>query len=111
MLQGGSGQGVSQAGGGHGGDMGSRRRLLGGGRTRLHLVPHRRHQLSAGSADLRRGGLSAAGVGGSQADVVPPGLSVGGSQRALVLVQRPAVVRRAEHVYHQGHGDPLLVPT
>lgn len=93
MLQGGSGPGVSQAGGGHGGDMGGRRRLLGGGRTRLHLVPHRRHQLSAGSADLRRGGLPAAGVGGSQADVVPQGLSVRGSQRALVLVQRSAVMR------------------
>lgn len=111
MLQGGPGSSVSQARGGDGGDLGGRRRLVVGGWARLHLVPHRRHQLAAGSAHLRRGGLSTASVGGGQADVVFARLSVRGSQRAFLLVQRTTVVRRTEHFHHQRHGDPVLVPT
>lgn len=62
---------MHEARGGDGRDVGGRRHQLGGGRTQLRVVHHGPYQRSAGSADLHRGGLSAAGVGGPQEDVVP----------------------------------------
>lgn len=111
VLQSHTGSRVSETGDRHGHYVGGRRAVVGNRRAGLRVVPDGPDERSARGAHIHSGRLSATGVDGRQAHVVPAhGQPVGRRQRPFVHVQRDAVhCQRVDAV--QTGGDAVLMST
>lgn len=93
----------------HGHHVGGGRAVVGDRRTGLRVVPDGPDERPARGAHIHSGRLSATGVDGRQADVVPAHRQpVGRRQRPVVHVQRDAVHRQRVDAVQAG-GDAVLM--
>lgn len=111
VLQSHTGSRVPETGDRHGHHVGGRRAVVGDRRPGLRVVPDGPDERAARGAHIHSGRLSATGVDGRQAHVVPAhGQPVGRRQRPFVHVQRESVhCQRVDAV--QTGGDAVLMST
>jgi len=99
---------VPETGDRHGHHVGGRRAVVGDRRAGLRVVPDGPDERAARGAHIHSGRLSATGVDGRQAHVVPAhGQPVGRRQRPFVHVQRESVHRQRVDAVQTG-GDAVL---
>lgn len=109
VLQSHTGSRVSEIGDRHGHHVGGGRAVVGDRRAGLRVVPDGSDERAARGAHIHSGRLSATGVDGRQAHVVPAhGQPVGRRQRPFVHVQRDAVHRQRVDAVQTG-GDAVLM--
>lgn len=112
MLQSHTGPRVPETRDRHGHHVGGGRAVVGDRRTGLRVVPDGPDERPARGAHIHSGRLSATGVDGRPAHVVPAHRQpVGRRQRPVVHVQRDAVHRQRVDAVQTGGDAVLMMPT